>query len=131
MFKGLFGPSKPRAHDGSHLLEAWNWWHGARPPGVSLDVVQGWAIDHLSSYDWFWQTFIEAIDYPLAERLPKLTQPVLAILPHDDVAEQSQRAIPLLPPHAEVIDAPHMTQVMGVFTAHVDEVVGHMRRFLA
>lgn len=131
VFKGYFGPSKPPADDGSHLLEAWGWWFGARPAGLSLDVVQGWAIDHLSSYNWFWQTFIQAIDYPLAERLPLITQPVLAILPHDDVAEQSQRSLALLPAHAEIVDAPHMTQVMGVFTEHVEEVVGHIRRFLS
>ena len=130
-FKELFGPPKAPADDGSHLLESWGWWYGARPAGVPLEIVQGWALDHLIASPNYWWTFVQAIDYPLGEKLPLITQPVLALLPHDDVALQSQRSIALLPAHAQVVDMPHITQVMAVFTTHVDEIVERLRGFFA
>jgi pimeloyl-ACP methyl ester carboxylesterase len=129
-FKQLFGPPPPTAEDGSHLLFSWNWWNGLAPEGVGLDTVQTWVVDHFKAWPNYWWTFEEAIDYPLADKLPAIQQPLLLLVAHDDIYEQTKRALPLLPASAEVIDLPHMTNVMGIFTTHVEETCGYLRRFL-
>jgi pimeloyl-ACP methyl ester carboxylesterase len=128
--KEMFGPPPELADDGSHLEFAWGWWQGAQPDGFDLEVVQDWLIDHLKAWPNYWWTFGQAIDYPMAEKLPQITQPLMLLIPHDDIHEQTQRAVPLLPDGAEVVDLPHMTNVMAVLTTHVEEVCGHLRRFL-
>lgn len=128
--KEMFGPPPELADDGSHLEFAWGWWQGAQPDGFDLEVVQDWLIDHLKAWPNYWWTFGQAIDYPMAEKLPQITQPLMLLIPHDDIHEQTQRAVPLLPDGAEVVDLPHMANVMAVLTTHVEEVCGHLRRFL-
>jgi hypothetical protein len=60
-----------------------------------------------------------------------VTQPLLVLAPHDDMRAAMDEAIALLPPQAEVIELPHMTQVMGVLTDHGEEVAGHLLSFFA
>jgi hypothetical protein len=125
----MFGPPPEFADDASHLEFAWGWWHGAQPEGYDLEIVQTWLVDHLKAWPNYWWTFVEGIDYPMAERLPQVTQPLLLMVPHDDIHEQTARAIPLLPEGAEVIDLPHMTKVMEILTTHVEESAGYLKRF--
>ena len=130
-FKEMFGPPPEFADDASHLEFAWGWWHGAQPEGYDLEIVQTWLVDHLKAWPNYWWTFVEGIDYPMAERLPQVTQPLLLMVPHDDIHEQTERAIPLLPEGSEVIDLPHMTKVMEILTTHVEESAGYLKRFFA
>lgn len=123
-------PPAPTDESGQ-LLFFWNWWQGIRPEGVGLDTLQDWTVDALKASPNFWWTFNAAFDFPMAEKLPLVKQPLQVMAPHDDLWEQMQRAIKLLPPQAELIDLPHVTNAMGIFTTHVEEVCGHIRRFLA
>ena len=59
-----------------------------------------------------------------------MTQPLLVMAPHDDLWAQMERALPLLPEHAQLIDQPHIENAMAVFTTHTDEVVTDIRAFL-
>ena len=129
--KEMFGPPPELADDGSHLEFAWGWWKGAQPDGVELEVVQTWLVDHLKAWPNYWWTFVEALDYPLGDSLQRVTQPLLVMVPHDDIHEQTKRAIPLLPEGAQVIDLPHMTNVMAILSANVEETCGYLREFLA
>ena len=123
-------PPEP-TEDGSHLRFYWDWWMGIKPESVSLDVAQRWMIDHLRASPNYHWTFGAAFDYPTAERIGTVEQPLLVMAPHDDLREQMARAIPLLPEQAELIDQPHITNAMAVFTEHTEEVAGHIRAFLA
>jgi hypothetical protein len=79
----------------------------------------------------YWWTFLSSSDDATDEKLPKIKQPLLVLMPHDDGLAQAQAAVPLLPPQAELVELPHVTNVMAIFSAHVDEITGHIRRFLA
>jgi pimeloyl-ACP methyl ester carboxylesterase len=125
------GPPPELNEDGSHLLWYWQFWMNARPPDVGLDDVQGWVIDHLiASPNYVWAS-AAAIDYPKAEKISALQQPLLLLTPHDNVYLQTERAIPLLPPGSRVVDLPQVDSVMSTFTVHAREVVGHVRDFLS
>lgn len=123
-------PPEP-ASDGSHLTFYWDWWMGIKPETVGFDVAQRWMVDHLRASPNYYWTFNAAFDYPTAERIGRISQPLLVMAPHDDLWEQMQRAIPLLPDQAELVDMPHVTNAMSVFTEHTEETVEQIRRFLA
>jgi hypothetical protein len=53
------------------------------------------------------------------------------MVPHDDIYEQTSRAIPMLPEGAEVVDLPNMTNVMEILTTNVKESAQHLKRFFA
>ncbi len=98
---------------------------------MGLDVAQRWLGDHLRASPNFYWTFSAAFDYPTVDRTGSITQPLLVLAPHDDLWQQMERAIPLLPDHAQLIDMPHVTNTMAIFTENTVEVVEHMRGFLA
>ena len=122
-------PPEP-ADDGSHLKFYWEWWTGIKPDGVSYDQAQRWMIDHMRASPNYYWTFKAAFAYPMAERIGTIKQPLLVMAPHDDLWTQMERAIPLLPEHATLIDQPHITNAMACFTDHNDEVVAAIREFL-
>ena len=122
-------PPEP-VDDGSHLKFYWDWWMGIKPKTVGLDVIQRWMLDHMRASPNYHWTFSAAFDYPTADRIGKIAQPLLVMAPHDDLWAQMERAIPLLPEHATLIDQPHIENAMAVFTEHTDEVVKDIRAFL-
>lgn len=122
-------PPEP-AEDGSHLAFYWDWWKGIKPETVGFDVAHRWMVDHLRASPNYYWTFNAAFDYPTAERIGTIAQPLLVMAPHDDLWTQMERAIPLLPEQAQLIDMPHVTNAMAVFTEHTDETVEHIREFL-
>jgi pimeloyl-ACP methyl ester carboxylesterase len=130
-FKEMFGAPPEFADDGSHMEFAWGWWHGAQPEGFDLEIVHTWLVDHLKAWPNYWWTFVEAIDYPMGERIAAVTQPLLLMVPHDDIYEQTSRAISWLPEGAEVVDLPNMTNVMEILTTNVEESAQHLKRFFA
>jgi len=106
-------PPEPAA-DGAHLKFFWDWWLGIKPETVGLDVAQRWVVDHLRASPNYYWTFSAAFDYPTVDRIGSITQPLLVMAPHDDLWQQMERAIPLLPDHAQLIDMPHVTNEMAV-----------------
>ncbi|MGI9658032.1 MAG: alpha/beta fold hydrolase [Gaiellaceae bacterium] len=123
-------PPEP-AEDGSHLKFYWDWWLGIKPETVDLNVAHRWMVDHLRASPNYYWTFNAAFDYPTADRLGSITQPLLVMGPHDDLWTQMERAIPMLPSQAKLVDMPHVTNAMAVFTEHTDETVQHIKAFLA
>ena len=123
-------PPAPTEESGQ-LLFFWGWWKGIQPEGVGLDTLQDWTVDALRAAPNFWWTFNAAFAYLMAEQLPRVTQPFQVMAPHDDLWTQMQRAIEILPQQAELIDLPHVTNPMGIFTTHREEVCANIRRFLA
>jgi pimeloyl-ACP methyl ester carboxylesterase len=121
----LFEPTE----DGSHLIAIWNHWkaqgEGRYPehrdpgewvtpaaPGMSRgwkpEYLQSWVLHHLlAGPDWWW-THLGVFDYPLAERLPSVRQPLLVLRTQDDLWFETARVIPLLPPHATYAEVPHL-----------------------
>jgi pimeloyl-ACP methyl ester carboxylesterase len=139
-FKARYVDHPPPSQDGSHLDWYWKWWTkggysgGAPRPTVRPPAeVQEWLIDHLLALPEFWWGYHAAIEYPTGERVRRLTQPLLVFASHDDLEEQTERALPTLPPQAQVVDLPHFRDVLRFYAWEPDdlaEVVGHLRPFL-
>ena len=49
----------------------------------------------------------------------------------DDLAEQTKRALPLLPAHTRVVSLPDLTDVLELFTTAADQIADHFEEFFA
>lgn len=82
----------PMAEDGSHIITEWersvNW----AGPGMTVSLIQRGFVDKLMAGDQAYWGGRAAMLYRLAEKLPKVKQPVLAIGPKDDLWEISPRS---------------------------------------
>ena len=135
-FKAHYNAPPTLEADDSHLVRYWEWWQQAGiwweeqgGPAWSPELRWSRVRDHLIAGPNVWWTYHAVFDYPLAERLAQVTQPFLALAPHDDLWTQTERALPLLPPGATVIDLPHGDS--EIFTLLADEVAGHLQEFFA
>jgi pimeloyl-ACP methyl ester carboxylesterase len=82
----------PLQEDGSHISAEWErsmHWAG---PGMTLPLIQRGFVDKLKAGDKAFWGGRAAMLYPFAERLAKVTQPILAIGPKDDLWEISPRS---------------------------------------
>ena len=83
---------RPLSRDGTHVSEKWRGhlrWAG---PGVSKEHVAAQFSDPMRRPDISWWGHNAAFDYPTAERLTTVTQPVMVLNPDDDLYEQTLRA---------------------------------------
>ena len=122
--------------DGSHLDWYWRWWRdggfggGAeRSRAWSPDLLHEFLMDHLGAQPDPWTTYHAVFDHPTGELVSKVRQPFLVIDVHDDLTTQTARAIPLLPPQAQVVSLPHLTDVLELFTTASDEIAGYLEDF--
>jgi len=88
-------------------------------------------VDHLLTQPHPWWAHHAVFDSPTGEQLSTLRQPLLVLHVHDDLIEQTERAIPLLPPHAEVVQLPELTDVLEHFTTSAGAILQHIEAFLA
>ena len=89
------GP-KALSHDGSHLVKLWSGhWYWAGPGWTSQQCAEQFA-DAMRRPDIAWWGHNAAFNYPAAECLAKVVQPVLVLNPDDDLHQQTQRAEPIL-----------------------------------
>jgi pimeloyl-ACP methyl ester carboxylesterase len=86
----------PMKEDGSHIAAEWERsmkWAG---PGMTLPMVQRGFVDKLKAGDCAFWGGQAAMRYPFAEKLPNVTQPILAIGPKDDLWDISPRSETLI-----------------------------------
>lgn len=135
-FKAHYNAPPTLEADGSHLVRYWEWWqqagvwweeHGR--PAWPAELRWSRVRDHLIAGPDVWWTYHAVFDYPLAERVAQVTQPLLVLAPHDDLWAQTERALPLLPSGARVVDLPHGDS--EIFDLLAGEVAGHLREFFA
>jgi pimeloyl-ACP methyl ester carboxylesterase len=100
----------PPAEDGSHL--AWHWKRRFlyRSPPFDLPLFQWRLLQELLAGQHGWWPYQAVFDYPMAERLAELKQPLLVLAPHDDLWEQTDRIRREggLPPGARFVELPHL-----------------------
>jgi pimeloyl-ACP methyl ester carboxylesterase len=120
----------PPAVDGSHLQWHWQRRFLYRTPPYDLALFEWRLLQELLAGQNVWWPYKAVFDYPMAERLAGLVQPVLVMAPHDDLWEQTERVYLSggLPPRARFIDLPHLGLDIAYFAT--DEVVELMRAFL-
>ncbi len=104
-FGGLARMRVAPVEDGTHLLDAWRARFAYRKPPFDLADVQRRLVDYLLA-PLPGQAYSAVFGYDAAPRLTKLTTPLVAFDPRDDVHEVTVRARPLLPPGATFVDLP-------------------------
>jgi pimeloyl-ACP methyl ester carboxylesterase len=124
----FFHPPAP-AEDGSHLQWHWKRRFLFRQPPWDLRLFQWRLIEELIAAPSLDQAYFAVYDYPTGERLSNLTQPILALAPHDDLIAITRRAKALLPPQAQYVELPDMG--LDLFAYHRDTIVDLLSRFFA
>ena len=88
------------AADGSHLDWYWRWWRdggfggGAeRSRAWSPDLLHEFAMDHLGAQPDPWIAYHAVFDHPTGDLVAKIRQPFLVLDVHDDLTEQTARAM--------------------------------------
>lgn len=82
--------------DGSHLVATWSEHVHWAMPGWTLDHVATQFPDALRRPAISWWGHNAAFNYPLADKLPNVRQPILVLNPEDDLYVQTQRAKDLI-----------------------------------
>ncbi len=113
--------------DGTHLAREWQRALEARGPGVTLETVSESFAEKLRNGAGAWLATNAAHQYPAAERLPLLRQPVLALRPRDHTWESSAQARQLIR-GVKVVDLTEHGS--GVFDVAPDVIAQHVRVFL-
>jgi pimeloyl-ACP methyl ester carboxylesterase len=125
----LAGPPPP-AEDGSHLDWHWQRRFLYRSPPFDLPLFQWRLVQELLAGAHIWWPYQAVFEYPMAERLADLQQPVLVLAPHDDLWEQTERVRRMggLPPRAQFVELPHLSLDIAHYAS--DEVAALVRGFL-
>jgi pimeloyl-ACP methyl ester carboxylesterase len=116
------------AEDGSHLVPEWRRTLETRGSAVPLEIVARSFAEKLRNGPTASWGMSAAAQYRCAERLPRITQPVLVLRPRDDLWEATWRARELLP-EARIVDLPEHGQAL--FEAAPQAVVGAVKDFLS
>ena len=83
----------------------WDYFITGRTAGLSLARAYACFVDELKAYPRDWWAHAALFDYPAAERLPQVRQPVLVVNPGSALADASRRAAARMP-HAQVLERP-------------------------
>ncbi len=136
-YKDAYVHDPDPALDGSHLDWYWRWWRDGGFAGADVrsrewepELLHEFFLDHLRCLPNAWYAHHAVLDYPMADRIPRIGQPLLVLHPYDDVREQTERAIDLLPEGSKVVRLPHLTDILGHFTTARAEIAGHILDFL-
>ncbi len=139
-FKSHYVAHPPPAASGEHLDWYWKWWFvggydgGApRPTSYAPEITQAFVEEHLAALPDFWWAYHATIEHPTRDLAPKVTQPMLVFSTHDDLVEQTLRALPTLPPQTIVVDLPEFQDVLKFFAWLPDDtaiVLEHLLPFL-
>jgi pimeloyl-ACP methyl ester carboxylesterase len=121
----------PPTEDGSHLDWHWKRRFLYRKPPYDLPLFQWRLLQELLPGTNVWWPYKAVFDYPMADRLARLRQPVLVLGPHDDLWEQTERVSVTggLPPRGRFADLPHLGLDIAYYAT--DEVFRLVYDFLA
>jgi len=125
-FRDHYGPTK-LTEDGSHLVEKWKghlFWAG---PGWSKEHVAVHFPDSLLRPDISHWGHYAAFSYAMADSISKITQPILALNPHDDLHKHTQRAAALIQ-NGHIEDLPGWGH--GYLEVRTEEACDLIRGFL-
>jgi pimeloyl-ACP methyl ester carboxylesterase len=125
-----FAGVPPPSEDGSHLEWHWQRRFLYRKPPYDLALFQWRLLQELLAGEHVWWPYNAVFEYPMAERLKALHQPVLVLAPHDDLWEQTERVHRTggLPAHARFAELPHLGLDIAYYAP--DEIATLVRNFL-
>jgi pimeloyl-ACP methyl ester carboxylesterase len=116
------------SRDGSHLAATWAEHVHWAMPGWTLDHVATQFPDTLRRPAISWWGHNAAFNYPLADKLSKVRQPILVLNPQDDLHAQTQRAGDLIN-EGGIKELPGWGH--GFLDIHTQEAANMVRGFLS
>lgn len=119
-------PLRP-ASEGGHVLGAWRGGFAFRQPPYDLADVQRRFVEHVLAANPG-AAFRAACGYAIDKKLKTLKSPLVVFAPHDEIAEQTERAKPMLRPDATYVDLPDLG--MDVFNVALDQMALLLNRHL-
>jgi pimeloyl-ACP methyl ester carboxylesterase len=119
-------PLRP-ATEGGHVLGAWRGGFAFRQPPYDLADVQRRFVEHVVAANPG-AAFRAACGYAIDKKLKSLKAPLVVFAPHDELAEQTERAKPMLRHDATYVDLPDLG--MDVFNVALERMVLLLSRHL-
>jgi len=116
--------------DGTRMLNRWHRIVIQREPEVSLERAQKTFVEDVHAIGYWWYAYNAVWPYPIKERLPKLTQPVLIVAPHDMLINETRLAHKEALPHATYVELPDVRQESRVFETGWPQFAREMRQWL-
>lgn len=92
--------------DGSKIAERWHLIVEKRADGVSFERATKVFLEDIHSLENWWYAYNAVWSYPVEEKLPKLTHPVLIIQPHELLLDETRKVHELLLPDAGYVEIP-------------------------
>jgi hypothetical protein len=95
-----------------------------------MPLFQWRLVQELLAGQHVWWPYQAVFDYPMADRLAGLPQPVLVLAPHDDLWAQTDRVRRAggLPAGAQFVELAHLSLDIAYYAP--DEVAALVRNFL-
>ena len=122
----------PLTEDGNGVFEAMRWMWGfvvsGRDPATPLERAVELFADKIKPMHRSAWPYIGVWSYDAEDRLPRLTQPVLILQPHEPLLEATRAAAALIPT-AQLVEYPHLDQ--DVFEAGVGDFARAIRSWSA
>ncbi len=120
----------PMTDDGTYTFErlAWLWRFvvAERTPAVPLERAAFMFMEKAKTMNSYWWPYDGVWSYPMEEKFPKVSQPVLIVQPREELFEHSKAAAKLFP-NAEFVELPTLKR--DVFEVGVAAFAGEFRRF--
>jgi pimeloyl-ACP methyl ester carboxylesterase len=117
----------PITEDGAHLNDLWRRAQSFKAPEAPEEVTQELVVEIMRAGPAWWWSSHASLNYAMDEKLPRLTQRVLLLLPaKDQLSALAKRAIPLLS-NPSVREFPDFGS--GVMQQHADAIAGELRAF--
>lgn len=120
-------PVKPDL-EGSQFAALWRRRLAYRDPPYDLEHLHDLTVQELTSAGPY-RAYRAVFSYPMAERLAALPVPAVVFAPHDDLAEQTARARPLLRESSHYVDLPDLS--LDLFHEAPDRMVELITQYLA
>ena len=129
-FRSVYAQPPELPEDGSHLIQVWERFRRwqCEADGWPLELVNERTLEDVRAWPSSGVMYSALFDYPTAERLAQVSQPLLVYTPRDDIWTQTQRGLDALPAGAEVVDLSHLTH--EIFALAPKEIAPHLESFL-
>lgn len=125
-FRDHYGKPELTA-DGSHVAEKWRAYLKWAGPGWTKDHVAVQFADAIRRPDISWWGHAAAFDFPMAEKITQVSQPILVLNPNDDLVEHTRRAEGLMQ-NGRIHELPDWGH--GFLDIHTAEACTLLRAFL-
>lgn len=114
--------------DASFVVRRWHSVVNSRTPGIPIERAARIFLDDIRSLNKSWFAYNAVWSYVPEDRMPKITQPVLLLQPHEMLLNETRAVKRDLLPKADMIEIPGVTR--DVFDTGSMEYARHLREWL-